>query len=138
MDKKMTKVQAKIVIEILGRPKEHVEDTMKKIVDKLKDEEKVKLLKETTYKAEEIEKMWSTFSDLEIEVEDVSQLVDICFDYMPSSIEILEPHKMDLETKKVSDLLNDLMAKLHKVDMLLKNTVAENNVLKRQLQQKKE
>lgn len=132
----MTKIQAKIVIEILGTPKEHVEHTMKMIVEKLKNEKEVKLLRETTYEAEQIKKLWSTFSDLEIEVEDVSKLVDVSFDYMPSSIEILEPHKMDIETTKLSDLLNDLLAKLHKVDMLLKNTMAENKMLKQQIQQK--
>jgi len=129
----MSKIQTKIVIEILGTPKEHVEKTMKDVIEKLKNEKDVKMLRETTYEAEQIEKMWSTFSDLEIEVEDVSKLIGICFDYMPSSIEILEPHKMDLETVKLSELFNDLMAKLHKADMLLKNAIAENTMLKKQL-----
>ena len=131
----MTKTQAKIVIEILGTPKEHVENTMKMIVEKLKNEEDVKLLRETTYKAEQLEKMWSTFSDLEIEVEDISKLIGISFDYMPSSIEILEPPKMNIETIKITDLLNDLLAKLHKADMLLKNAIAENKMLKHQIEQ---
>jgi len=132
----MNEIQAKIVIEILGMPKEHVEDTMKKVIEKLKGEEGVKILKETTYKAEQVEKMWSTFSDLEIEVDDVSRLTGICFDYMPSSIEILAPHKVDLETAKITDLLNDLLAKIHKTDMMLKNAIAENSMLKQQLQKK--
>lgn len=132
----MSKIQAKIVVEILGTPKEHVEDTMKKVVEKLKNEEGVKLLRETTYKAEQVKKMWSTFSDLEIEVEDISKLMGLCFDYMPSSVDILEPSKMDLETVKIADLLNDLLAKIHKTDMMLKNAIAENRFLKDQLQKK--
>lgn len=132
----MSKIQAKIVVEILGTPKEHVEDTMKKVVEKLKNEEGVKLLRETTYKAEQVKKMWSTFSDLEIEVEDISKLMGLCFDYMPSSVDILEPAKMDLETVKIADLLNDLLAKIHKTDMMLKNAIAENRFLKDQLQKK--
>ena len=129
----MSKVQAKIVVEILGTPKEHVEETMKKVIEKLKNEDGVKLLKETTYETVQVKKMWSTFSDLEIEVDDVSKLMGLCFDYMPSSIEILEPHKMDLETVKISDLLNDLLAKIHKTDMMLKNAIAENRFLKDQI-----
>lgn len=131
----MSKVQAKIVIEILGMPKEHVEDAMRKVIEKLKGEQGVKLLRETTYKAEQIKNMWSTFSDLEIEVEDVSKLIGICFDYMPSSIEITEPNKMDLETTTIADFLNDFLARLHKTDMMLKNAIAENKWLK--MQQKK-
>lgn len=133
----MSKVQAKLVIEILGTPREHVEETMKTVIEKLKNEQGVKLLRETTYKAEQIKKMWSTFSDLEIEVDDITRFIGICFDYMPSSVEILEPHKMDLETTAIADLLNDLIARLHKTDMVVKNALAENKWLKQQLQQKK-
>ena len=130
------KITAKIVIEILGMPKEHVEETMKSLIEKLKDEEGVKLLRETTYKAEQIEKMWSTFADLEIEVEEVSKLIGVCFDYMPSSVEIMEPPKMEMKTTSIADLFNDLLAKLHKVDMMLKNALAENSMLKQRMQKK--
>lgn len=123
-------IKAKIVIEILGHPKEHVEETMKIIIEKLKQEKDVKLLKETTYKAEQVEKMWSTFSDLEIEVNDLQKLIGICFDYMPSSVEIIDPLKMSIETKSIEEMFNDLLAKLHKVDMALKNALAENKWLK--------
>ncbi len=126
----MSKIQAKIVVEILGTPKEHVEETMKKVIENLKNEEGIKLLREITYEAEKIKEMWSTFSDLDIEVEDVPKLVGICFDYMPSSVEIIEPTKMNIETVTISDLLNDLLARLHKTDMMLKNAVAENQLLK--------
>jgi len=126
----MSKIQAKIMIEILGTPKEHVEETIKKVIEKLKNEEGVKLLKEVTYEAEKIKEMWSTFSDLDIEVEDTTKLVGICFDYMPSSVEIIEPLKMNIETTMITEFLNDLLARLHKTDMILKNTIAENQLLK--------
>lgn len=126
----MIKIQAKIVIEILGTPKEHVEETIKKVIENLKNEDGVKLLKEVTYEAEKIKEMWSTFSDLDIEVEDTTKLVGICFDYMPSSVEIIEPLKMNIETTMISEFLNDLLARLHKTDMILKNALAENKMLK--------
>ena len=138
----MSKIKVKIVIEILGSPKEHVEKTMKGVIEKLKNEKEIKMLRETTYEAEQLESeqlknMWSTFSDIEIEIENISELMGLCFDYMPSSIDILEPHKMDLETTKIAEFMNDLLAKLHKLDMMLKNAIAENTILKKQLQQKK-
>lgn len=126
----MSKIQAKIVVEILGTPKEHVEETITKVIEKLKNEEGVKLLKEVTYKAEKIKEMWSTFSELDIELEDATKLVGICFDYMPSSVEIIDPLKMNIETTMISELLNDLLARLHKTDMLLRNAIAENQLLK--------
>ncbi|MCG2719057.1 MAG: hypothetical protein L6408_09540 [Nanoarchaeota archaeon] len=138
----MNKIQAKIVIEILGTPKGHVEETMKQIIEKLKNEKGLELLRETTYESKQLEEpqelknMWSTFSDMEIEVEEFNKLVGICFDYMPSSIEILDPFDLKMETADISEMLNDLMAKLHKVDMALKNTIAHNTMLQKKLQEK--
>lgn len=131
---KEDKVKARIVVEIAGTPKEHVEETMKMVIDKLKEFKGVKLLKETTYKAEQVEQlkgMWSSFSDLDIEVDNVEILAAVCFDFMPSSVEILKPEKLEMESKVIMDVFNDLLAKLHQYDMVVKNLNAENILLKK-------
>lgn len=129
------KVKVKIVIELLGSPKEHVEETMKMVIDKLKHEEGVALLKEITYKAEQndqIKPMWSTFSDLTIEVDSVKKLMDVCFDYMPSSIEIISPENFDVKSADYAYLLNELLGQLHEFSFLAKQLAAENMFLKQQ------
>ncbi len=120
-----------LVLEILGSPKDHVEKTLRMVIDKLKAEEGIKLIKETVYEAQEIKQLWSTFADLELEIRDAEKLIDICFDYMPSSIEILDPQSMDLGSKTFGDMLNDLLARLHKYDMMVKSLRAENILLKK-------
>lgn len=124
-------IQAKAVIEILGSPKEHVEETMTAVINKVK--ENFRLLSEKTYVPEELQGLWSSFAELEIGFKDVGQLVGFCFDFMPSSIEIIGPLSFNLKCTDVADLLNDLLAKLHRYDMVVKNLNAENILLKRKL-----
>ena len=59
----------------------------------------------------------------------LTHIIDFCFEYMPSLIEIIEPHELKISSLDVSSFLNDLQAKLHGVDMLVKQLKMENQVL---------
>lgn len=128
------KIILKMIVEIVGTPKEHVDATLKKVVEKLKGEFKVH--KEEIYEAENVEKFWSAFTEVELELNNIDQLVELCFSYMPSSIEIIEPIEFKIKVNDINNLLNDLMAKLHQNDMIIKNLVAENTLIKRELGKK--
>ncbi|MBI2673151.1 hypothetical protein HYX19_02725 [Candidatus Woesearchaeota archaeon] len=130
------KIVLRIIIEILGNPQEHVNDTLKKIIEKIKSEFKVN--KEEIYEAENVGKLWSAFTEVEMELNNVDQLIGICFEYMPSSIEILDPIEFAVKSNDLNNLLNDLMAKLHQNDMIIKNLAAENTVIKRELGKKQQ
>ena len=125
-------ITAKVVLEILGSPKDHVEETMKIVIIKAK--ESFKLLSEKTYETEEIEGLWSTFSELEISFKSMDKMIGFCFDFMPSSIEIIEPLNFSLKCTDISNTMNDLLAKLHRYDMVVKNLNAENIILKKKLE----
>jgi len=124
-------LNVRFIIEIAGYPKEHIEETMKGIIKKLRNEKKV--LNYKIYEAEQKEKLFSTFAEVEIEIKDFDEMVGICFDYMPSSIEILKPDKFNLESKDFENFVNDLLAKLHQYDMIIKNLKAQNIVLNKEL-----
>jgi len=132
---KTKKIVARVIIEILGSPKTHVEETMKLVIDKMKDEQEIQLLKKTTYESEQQENsLWSTFSEVELEAETLQRLMDIAFDYMPSTIEILDPAGLEIDSNNMAEIINDLLAKLHRYDMLVKNFNAENKILKEKLE----
>lgn len=137
-------IKAKVIIEVVGAPKEHVETTLKNIVNKVKDEKDLNLLRSEFFEAKETEvkdmpqKVWSAFFELDITVPNINRLISFCFDYMPSSIDILDPSKLDLNAGEISDMLNDLLAGLHKYDLILKNIHAQNILLKRELDKNKE
>ncbi len=126
-----TTIHAKVVEEIIGSPKEHVSETLTKVITKIKED--FKILKETTYEPEEIQGLWSTFAYLEIEFKNPRDLIGFCFDFMPGSIEIIKPLQFKVEGKDVEDMMNDLLAKLHRYDMVYKNLTAENKLLKEKL-----
>lgn len=122
-------VTARIIIEMLGKPKEHIESTLAKYINQLKKEGKLNILKEECFPAEEKGDMFSCFTELEIKFADVLKLVEFCFDAMPSSIDIIEPAELAFDTKALTDLLNDLQARLHQVDMAMKSLQAEKIIL---------
>ncbi len=127
------KIKARIVIELLGSPKEHVEETMNIVMDKLKKETGVKLLKEVTYKAEQTDKikpMWSAFSDVDLELSSTKKLLDVCFDYMPSSVEIISPENLVVTSHDYEYLFNELLGQLHQFSFTAKQLAAENLYLK--------
>jgi len=125
------KIIIKAVVEILGTPKEHVEDTIRHVVEKIK--EQFKVINDVVYDAVEVKGLWSSFVDVEIEVKNFDDIIGICFDYMPSSIEIIKPEEFSITNNQIMDFLNDLIARLHKYDMVVKNLRAENLVLKKRI-----
>ena len=125
-------ILAKAIIEVLGRPEEHVEETMKLVIDKTKKLENVELIKKKIHEIKEQEGgLFSTFTEIEILTKNINTLFSFCLDFMPSSIDILEPVQHEIEVGDLNALLNDFLATLHKIDMLTKNFKMENELLKK-------
>ncbi len=136
-------LHTRVILEILGKPKEHIEQTMQEYVDKIAKNENIKIITKEVAEAkeqevpsgtkEESEKVWTTFAELEFLIKGISKLVGFCFDYMPSSIEILGPDNIVFNHHTITDFINDLQAKLHRMDAVLKNQNNENQFLKRNM-----
>ncbi len=123
-------IRCNAVIELIGKPKEHIESTMKDYVAKIKQdkhteiiEEKiadVTLLETGAQDDQMVKEMWSTFAELDILFKGPMALTYFCFDYMPSSIEIVEPSTLIYTHDNMTEFFNDLQARLHQVDLLAK------------------
>lgn len=111
-------VLARVIIEMLGAPKEYIEQTMKSYVEKLKKEKSV--VKTNIVEAEPVEKIFSTYAELEMRFKDLSELLDFCFESMPSSVEVVEPSELNIPLNKLNGFLNDLQARLHEADAIVK------------------
>ena len=128
-----THIRCKIIIEMLGKPKEHVEKTLRSYVDKIKDDPELIALNTEFADAQEKEKLWSTFAELEVVIKGIPKLIAFCFDYMPSSIEILKPEEFSMKKSTIEDFINNLQARLHNVDMIVKKQKNENEFLRQNL-----
>ena len=122
-----------VILEMLGKPKEHIEKTLKEYVEKIKQSQDWMVLKEDFAEAKEQETMWSAFVELEMVFNNIKNLLPFCFDYMPSSIEVIKPENVSVKRNDMSNFLNDLQGKLHQVDMVAKKLKAETAVLKKNL-----
>ena len=117
---------------MLGAPKEHIEETLKLYIEKIKTQEKDIVVRNIEYgDPKEVDTLFSVFAELELDFTNMKTLTYFCFDYMPSSIEVFEPSEFSYTANDYTDFLNDLQARLHKFDMLIKNLSAENKVIKK-------
>jgi len=124
----MQTIVARTIIEMLGAPKEYIADTLKKYVAKIK-KEGLEVNTEHYAEPKEAGRFFSVFVELEARFKDYKQLLDFCFDSMPSSVEIIEPAELTFDSGYVNDFLNDMQARLHEIDLIVKNTRAEKDVL---------
>ncbi len=125
-----TPIIAKAILEMLGAPKEYIEKTLKDYVAKLKTDG-LKIRKERYEPAEQREKLYSTFVEIEAEFPRMGDLISFCFDSLPSSIDIMSPDTLTLETGEIALFLNDLQARLHQADMMIKTHRAQHDMLDR-------
>ena len=123
-------IRCKTIIEVLGKPKEHVETAIKEYIEHIKEDSELVILNEDYSKAKEQGKLWSKFVELDLVIKGTKKLISFCFEYMPSSIEVVKPEHLIMANPELSNFLNDLQAKLHSVDMVVKQLKAENDFLK--------
>jgi hypothetical protein len=125
-------IHARVIIGIVGKPKEFIEQTLKDYIANIKKHEDYILLNSDFSEARELEEdktLFSTFSEVELLAKNINALTGFCFDYMPSSIEILAPEKLNISAPYFSQVMNDLQGKLHKLDMALKQASNENEYI---------
>lgn len=134
----MEKVRANLIIEILGRPPEHIVHSLNMLIDALSKEPGVFVLNKKVNKPHEIKKnktLFTTFAEVEIEASSLYRLIEIVFIYMPSSIEIFEPAEIRLKLDEANMIINSLSARLHKYDAVAKRLNMEKILLEKQVQE---
>ena len=122
-----------ITLEVVGKPKEHVERSLKEYVENLKKDSRIMFLKEDFGEAIEEDKLWSAFCELEVVVNELSTLVWVCINFSPASIEIIEPGEKRLSAAEITAWINDLLSKLHEVSAVHREVLQKNNSLNESL-----
>jgi len=126
----------RMIQEIAGFPEAKVVETMDRMNGRLASMDGVDVLERDIHKPKEVkEGIWSMFADIELKVKDFPTIILILFDFMPSSIEILEPSTVTTDTIELSGAINDLVGKMHHLDAIAKKFYAANNALQRKLKE---
>lgn len=121
MDKKGW-IRAIVTFEVAGRPKEHVEESLKSYLSNIRKDERIKIIQEERDEAIEHEDgIWSTYSECELLVKDLETFTWLCINFSPAAIEVLEPDEVRVEARDVTNWLNDLLSKIHDVSADYRN-----------------
>ena len=124
-------IKTQAIIEIVGKPKEHIIEVLEAHLKQIDEDSELEIVEKVIEEPLEQEKqpgMFSTFVDLTFWAKNTNKLIAFCFDYMPSSIEIVAPESMITKSHDLTSLLNDMQARLHHVDMLAKQLHQQNQV----------
>lgn len=131
------KITASMIVEVVGRPPEYLKEALGSHIDKINQIEKtslnsVKIAEPRIIEGEE--DFYSCFGEVEVEVPTLGKLMDLVFDFMPSSVEIIDPSDLEFDCQEATMFLNDLAGRLHKYDEVAKVAKAHIDQLNQKLQ----
>src|SRR3989344_5327945 len=116
-------IKADLVLEILGRPAEHIKNALISLVEKLGTEKGVKINDKKIHEPTQIKEandLYTTFAEVSVELDSLENYFGIIFAYMPSHIEIISPSEFTLSNAHFNELGNKLIARLHEYDAIAK------------------
>jgi len=134
----MAKIQARIILEILGRPKEHVLSALNSLIERLGRENGVLILEKTVHEPVELKDskdLYTTFSELTLQIDSIIQYFGVLFAYMPANIEVIYPENITLNNADFNDLSMRLAQRLHDYDAIAKSMIMEKTILENKLKE---
>jgi hypothetical protein len=140
------KIKVVIILEILGRPKEHIFEVMKQLVETIEKEQGIKVTHKKIHDPKKYEEkdpkekivpdredLFTTFAEIEFEANSLMDLFRICFQYMPANVEVIEPEEFKLKNLDLNALVNEILRRLHNYDAIAKSALMNNQMLANQL-----
>jgi hypothetical protein len=130
------KINVRMIIEIAGRPPEHLTETLNVLIKKIDEEKGVsvdeKIIHEPVLMKNQKD-FYTSFAEIEIIVEDVAMISSLALKYMPAHIEIIEPEIIALTNSGWNDLLNETLRRLHHYDEVARVIQTEKMILENKL-----
>ena len=126
------KVNAVLIFEIVGRPPEHLVETLKNIVETFGKEKGVSIISKNINEPvlmKDNKEFYTTFAEVEVETENHFRLLILMFKYMPAHIQVVSPEKIPLSNNEFSDIMNELSMRLHAYDEIARMMQIENQNL---------
>lgn len=121
------------IFEILGKPPEYIKETLESYVNNLASEG-VKILSKKIHEPKLLDKektgkneLFTTFAEVELEIDNLNLLFGIAFRLLPSHVEIIEPNELTFKNFDLSASISELLIKLHKYDEVAKVLTLERD-----------
>ena len=132
------KLTAVLILEILGKPPEHLKKVLGEMADKIGAAKDVKIIDRKIAEPKPLEDkdLFTSFAELEVQT-DLKNLMGIIFGSMPSHIEITEPEQINMSNSETNLFFNELLRRLHQYDELAKALMLERQAIVKQIQEGK-
>ncbi len=145
-------IKVLMILEVLGRPPEHLTETLENLIKQIDEEKGVSVKKKEIKeplpmknKIDSLEKggsekiktedFYTSFAEIELEVEEIMYLAMLMFKYMPAHIEIISPELITLTNNGWNEILNELTRRLHGYDEVARVIQVEKGILERKLKE---
>ena len=132
------KYKANLILEVIGHPPEHLEPALKEVIDKISNEKGVTLEDSKINKPKELEAkkgFFTTFAEVEVEVDDLLVLIRLTFKYMPSFVELVSPENAIFGNNKFNEFLNEVARRLHRYEDLARVFQVEKARLEKRIRE---
>ncbi|MFH1212270.1 MAG: hypothetical protein V1659_05085 [Candidatus Woesearchaeota archaeon] len=124
-------IRINTMFELLGSPKEHVEKVIKGYIEEIRKNKEFIIITKEEY-GDTVEKeggLWSVFAECEMIIKNLDTITWLCINFMPASIEIIEPTKFNIDARELVNWTNDLLSKLHEVGASTRQSTSERDML---------
>lgn len=129
-------VRAIMIVEMAGRPGKHVKEHLEKhimVLDKIDDIEIHSVKISEPKEIENSNGLFTCFAEADFETKTFARLSETMFDFMPSSVEVIDPQEVGMQASEATELLNNLSGRLHRYDELAKIAQAKFNEIREEL-----
>jgi len=116
-------VRAIMIVEMAGKPAQHVKEVLANhiaVLDKVNDLRVHTIKISEPKEIENSNGLFTCFAEADFESDNFARLSETMFDFMPSSVEIIEPARVNLEAAHATDLLNNISGRMHRYDEIAK------------------
>ena len=131
-------IKSSIILEIIGRPPEHLIETLESIIKQIDGEKGISVISKKINEPvfmKDSKEFYTTFAEVEIEVEDILYLAVVMFKYMPAHVEVIEPELIALTNNGWTDILSELTRRLHGYDEIARMLQVQNSQMQKKMRE---
>ncbi|MBS3086620.1 hypothetical protein J4422_02865 [Candidatus Pacearchaeota archaeon] len=133
-----TKIRVIMIFDVIGRPPKHLIESLEKLIEEIDKEKGVKVkmkdIKEPTFMKDQKD-FYTTFAEVEVEIDEVLNLAILLFKYMPAHLEIISPEIIAISNNSWNDILNELTRRLHAYDEIARIMQNEKIILLKKIEE---
>jgi hypothetical protein len=129
-------IAVRMIIEVAGRPPEHLTNTLNDIITKIDEEKGVSVEEKNVHEPvlmKDQKDFYTSFAEVEVKIEEISILSALALKYMPAHIEIIEPELIAFTNNGWNDIFNEFLKRLHHYDEVARAIQTEKIILENKL-----